>query len=160
MNRIQISITCFDDVKEACRAVISIFNSYPSHLLMLQDRPEKKRSDGNGVVRAPYGLERLLGCDMNGSVVWHAEDAMISVKVFVQRELENRRAAMSGNDNRPSKEEGPNAEPALAILGNYLFAVRKPVVIPVEDRGRIVDAEDVYILHFKASCLEVAYHPA
>src|SRR5882757_1113236 len=42
MNRIHISITRFDDVKEACRAAISIFNSYPSHLLMLQDRPEKK----------------------------------------------------------------------------------------------------------------------
>ena len=97
---------------------------------------------------------------MNGSVVWHAEDAMIGVKVFVKRELENRRAAMADNDNRPGKEEGPNAEPALAILGNYLFAVGEPVVVPVEDRGRIVDAEDVYILHFKASCLEVAYHPA
>ena len=97
---------------------------------------------------------------MNGSVVWHAEDAVIGVKVLVQRELENRRAAMAGNDNRPTKEEGPNAEPALAVLGNYLFAVGEPVVIPVEDRGRVVDAEDVYILHLKASCLEVAYHPA
>jgi hypothetical protein len=97
---------------------------------------------------------------MNGSVVWHTEDAMISVKVLVQRELENRRAPMAGNDNRPSKEEGPSTEPALAILGNYLFAVGEPIVIPVEDRGRIVNAEDVYILHFKASCLEVAYHPA
>ena len=87
---------------------------------------------------------------MDGSVVWHAEDAMISVKVLVQRELENRRAAMAGNDNRPSKEEGPNAEPALAILGNYLFAVGEPVVIPVEDRGRIVDAKDVYIFHFQS----------
>lgn len=126
---------------------------------MLQDRP-KKRSDWNRVVRAPYGLERLFGCDMNGSVVWHAEDAMISVKVLVQRELENRRATLAGNDNRPSKEEGPGAEPALAVLGNYLFAVGEPVVIPVEDRGRIVNTEDVYILHFKASCLEVANHPA
>ena len=97
---------------------------------------------------------------MNGSVVWHAEDAMISVKVLVQRELENRRAAMAGNNNRPSKEEGPGAEPALTILGNYLFTVGEPVVIPVEDRGRIVDAKDVYILYFKASCLEVAYDPA
>ena len=50
---------------------------------MLQDRPEKKGSDWNRVVRAPYELERLLGCDMNGSVVWHAKDAMISVKVLV-----------------------------------------------------------------------------
>lgn len=97
---------------------------------------------------------------MNGSVVWHAEDAMISVKVLVQSELENCRAAMAGNDNRPSKEEGPNAEPTLAILGNHLFSVGEPVVIPVKDRGRIVDAEDVDILHFKASCLEVTYNPA
>ena len=67
---------------------------------------------------------------------------------------------MAGDNNRPSKEEGPNAEPALAILGNYLFAVGEPVVIPVEDRGRIVDTEDIYVLHFKASCLEVLGNPA
>ena len=97
---------------------------------------------------------------MDRRVVWHTKDAMIGVKVFVQRELEDRRATVAGNDDRPSKEEGPGAEPALAVLGNYLFAVGEPVVIPVEDRGRIVDAKDINIFHFKASCLEVLHHPA
>ena len=67
---------------------------------------------------------------------------------------------MTRNDHRPSKEEGPSAIPALAILGDYLYAVGEPVVIPVEDRGRIVDTKDVNILHLKASCLEVFHHPA
>jgi len=66
MNMIEISITRFDDAKYACRAVISGFNWYPSHPRILED-----------------WLERLLGCDMDGRVVWHAEDAMISVKVLV-----------------------------------------------------------------------------
>ena len=96
---------------------------------------------------------------MDGGMVWHAENAMIGVKILVKRELEDGRAAMAGNDNRPSKEESPGAEPALAVFGDYLFAVREPVVIPVEDCGRIVNTKDVHILHLEARCLEVLHNP-
>jgi len=97
---------------------------------------------------------------MDGCVVWHAEDTVICIKILVKRELEDGRATMAGDDDRPGKEEGPGTEPALAVLGDYLFAVGKPVFIPVEDRSRIVDAKDIHILHLKSSCLEVLYHPA
>ena len=71
-------------MRHACRAVISVFNSNPSHFLLLQDRPEKKRVRlEHSSKSTAHVLERLFGCDMNGSVVWHAEDAMISVKVLV-----------------------------------------------------------------------------
>jgi len=66
MNTIEISITRFGEVKHACKAVITVFNRNPSHPRTLND-----------------WLERLFGCDMDGRVIWHAEDAMISVKILV-----------------------------------------------------------------------------
>lgn len=83
MNTIEISITRFGDVKHACKAVITVvFNRNPSHPRTLNDWPEKKvRLKPSR--RASNELERLFGCDMDGRVIWHAEDAMISVKVFV-----------------------------------------------------------------------------
>jgi len=97
---------------------------------------------------------------MDRGMVWHAEDAVISIKILVKRELEDGRAAMAGNDNRPSKEESPDTEPALAVLSDYLFTVGEPVVIPVEDCGGIMDAKDVHILHLEARGLEVLHNPA
>src|SRR6266851_1086286 len=96
---------------------------------------------------------------MDGRVVWHTEDTMISVQVLVKSELEDGRATVAGDDDRPSEEEGPDAEPALAVRSDYLFAIGEPVVIPVEDRSRIVDTKDVHILHLETSCLEVFHHP-
>jgi hypothetical protein len=96
---------------------------------------------------------------MDRCVVGQTKDARISIEVLVQRELEDGRATVASNKDRPSEEEGPDSVPPLAILRNYLLTIGEPVIIPVKYCSRIVHAKDVHILDFEPGCFKVLYHP-
>jgi len=68
----------------------------------------------------------------------YALDSVERVDVLDERDLVASCATLAGDDGAVSKEELPDAEPALAVLGHNFVLIRHPVAVPVPDGGRVV----------------------
>ena len=64
------------------------------------------------------------------------------------------------DDGRVRKEEDPDAVPTLAVDLDHLLLVADPVLVPAPDGSRVVDTEDIDVLDFKASGLDLLDNPA
>lgn len=103
------------------------------------------RSESKGQRERGAGDSRPLPLlvELDARVARHALDALERVEILVERDLEDGRAALTRGDGGRGEEVGPDAEPAVAVLGQDLLLVGDPVLVPPEDGGRVVDAEDL-----------------
>ena len=62
---------------------------------------------------------------------------------------------MPARDNAIRKEEWPDSEPSVTVLGNDIVLVTDPVFVPTVDGSRVMDTKNVNILDFEASSLEL-----
>src|SRR5262249_55752399 len=69
------------------------------------------------------------------------DPAIEPVEVLVREDLEARRVSLEADARRPAEEEVPQAEPTLAVALLDLGFVREPVLVPLLDRDRVVDAD-------------------
>jgi hypothetical protein len=65
------------------------------------------------------------------------------VQVLLHHNLEASSATLARSDDRPCKEELPDSEPAIAVLGLHGIEVAKPVAVPTPEGRGVVDADGV-----------------
>ncbi len=116
--------------------------------------------------------------DVDRGVAGDAQNARERVQVLVERDLEDRRAALAAHivsdhvhtfrqrkhvprsDGGRREEVEPDAVPAVTVLLHDLVLVADPVLVPAPEGGRVVDAEDVDVLDLEAGGLELIDDPA
>ena len=92
----------------------------------------------------------MIRLHMNPMLARNSLHPRVRVQVLVQRDLEQARAPLPARNDAPREEEGPDAEPALAVLGEHLLLVRQPVLVPAPEGRGVVATEDVDGLDFEA----------
>ena len=85
--------------------------------------------------------------------------AVVGVAVLDRGDHEAGGSPGAGNVGGPAEEKVEDPVPPLAVLGNHLVLVLDPVVEPVLDGERVVDADGVDLLDLEASELELADDP-
>jgi len=88
-------------------------------------------------------------------VIWKTEADPCLRQSSVSRLKKGVSKHVPAGDNRPSEEEGPDAEPPLAISLQDLVLVANPVLVPAVDSGRVVDAQNINVLDLETSTLEL-----
>jgi len=101
-----------------------------------------------------------MGRYVNASVILHTLDTVISVEILVKRDLEDGRPSLTRGDRRRSEEVLPDTEPPSAVLGDDGILITQPILIPPPERRRVMNTEDINILHLKASGFDLSNNPA
>jgi hypothetical protein len=90
----------------------------------------------------------------------NAINAVGGVDVLDKSDLEASSTALAGDDGRVGKEELPDTEPSLAVLGLDLVLVGHPVAVPSPEGGRVVNTNSINVLDLEAGTLELVDNPA
>lgn len=121
--------------------------------------PKKNPLDNDGELGG-LGLSPSLHVSLGGSTSTREGksrglvlDAVEAVDVLVENNLVASSATLASNDGGRGKEELPDAEPPLAILGNDLVLVGEPVPVPSPEGSRVVDTNGINTLNFPAGLL-------
>jgi len=88
-------------------------------------------------------------------MVPHTVDSMVGIQIFMKRKLEDGCTPLSADNHTIRKEKHPDPIPSFAVGFDHVVLVIDPVLVPAIDSGRVVNAEDVNILNFKASTFEL-----
>ena len=92
---------------------------------------------------------------MDRSMVPHTVDPMVRIQIFMKCELEDRCTPLSTDNHTIRQEKHPDPVPSFTVGFDHVVLVVDPVLVPAIDSGRVVNAEDVNILNFKASAFEL-----
>lgn len=105
-------------------------------------------------------LDRRLASTRETELGLDSLDTVGGVDVLDESELPAGCAALAGDDCGVGEEVFPDPEPSLAIFGFNLVAVGHPVSVPAPQSGRVVHADGVDALYFKAGTLELVNYEA
>ena len=112
---------------------------------------------------------------MDGGVIGHTLNTMVCIEVLMHGDLENGSPSLSmkikqssviqimtvieknlpARDNAICKEERPESEPSIAVLGNNFVLVADPVFIPTVDSSRVMNTKNVNVFYFETCTLEL-----
>lgn len=73
---------------------------------------------------------------------------LLIIRMMTRRDLPAR-------DNAVCKEEWPDSEPSVTVLGNNAVLVADPIFIPAVDGSRVMDTENINIFDFETSTLQL-----
>ena len=122
-------------------------------------------------------LDLVVRVDVDRGVAGDAEDARERIQVLVERDLEERRAALAvrwstthtvrsnynghvpRSDGGRGEEVEPYTVPAVAVSLDDLVLVADPVLVPAPEGSRVVHAEDIDVLDFEAGRLNLVDDP-
>lgn len=97
---------------------------------------------------------------MNGKLGLNTIDTVGRVDVLDESDLEASGTALAGDNGGVSKEELPDTEPSLAVLGLDLVLVGHPVAVPSPESGGVVNTNSINVLDLETSSLKLVDNPA
>ena len=97
---------------------------------------------------------------MNGKLGLDTINTVGRVNVLDESDLEASSTALAGDDGGVGKEELPDTEPSLAVLGLDLVLVGHPVAVPSPEGSRVVNTDSINVLDLETGTLKLIDNPA